>query len=453
MRLRGFRVVELDGRPAGRDGDARDGGTPRGAVGYPSPGLWDRMIRLERRAEPASPEAVFERTTRWVAVSGVFYRVVASPVPLAGFLTAAGPGVGARVGAVMTGVLVANLVLLSYVWTRPAPRLLDAPAFLVLDWAVAAGLNLWASSVIPEGTLNAAYHDVFWFYLLGTLALWTCVRGPRAAAVLIVVSVPLQVAMAGLNGVALDADGVLQLVTRVGWLVLSWVVVGIVVSLLHQGARLALVQGVRAGREAQQVQVLRSMHDTVLQTLEAIALRAGQESHPADQRLHEVRAAARGQALALRALLQQPRQAPPGLVAALREVSGNAAARGLRVDLLTDELAHELSPTVRLAVRDAVGEALTNVAKHAGVDGAVVRAVSTSRGVEVTVRDQGSGFDPEDVLLGHPGFGISQSVLGRMAEVGGRGEVRSVPGAGTRVRLWVPLSAVESARPREDGSP
>lgn len=80
---------------------------------------------------------------------------------LAGFLTAADSALAVRMSAVMAGVLVANLVLLTYVWTRPAPQLLDTPAFLAVDWAVAAGLNLWASSAIPDGTLNAAYHDVF----------------------------------------------------------------------------------------------------------------------------------------------------------------------------------------------------------------------------------------------------------------------------------------------------
>jgi signal transduction histidine kinase len=57
--------------------------------------------------------------------------------------------------------------------------------------------------------------------------------------------------------------------------------------------------------------------------------------------------------------------------------------------------------------------------------------------VEVTVRDHGRGFDPEAERGGFD-FGIEQSITGRMREVGGRAELWSAPGRGTRVMLWGP---------------
>jgi hypothetical protein len=55
--------------------------------------------------------------------------------------------------------------------------------------------------------------------------------------------------------------------------------------------------------------------------------------------------------------------------------------------------------------------------------------------VAVTVRDDGPGFDQACHL---PGFGIRE-ILGRqLEEVGGTGEVQSLPGDGTQVRITVP---------------
>jgi signal transduction histidine kinase len=52
----------------------------------------------------------------------------------------------------------------------------------------------------------------------------------------------------------------------------------------------------------------------------------------------------------------------------------------------------------------------------------------------VTVSDDGRGFD-----AGHGwGFGIRHSLVERLAEVDGGAEIRSAPGRGTAVGLWVP---------------
>lgn len=83
----------------------------------------------------------------------------------------------------------------------------------------------------------------------------------------------------------------------------------------------------------------------------------------------------------------------------------------------------------------AAAEALRNSVRHAGPD--------AGRGVELqvhpgrlrlVVRDDGPGFDPDDV---HPArIGVRGSVLGRMRALdGGRAELRTAPGSGTEVIL------------------
>jgi signal transduction histidine kinase len=177
--------------------------------------------------------------------------------------------------------------------------------------------------------------------------------------------------------------------------------------------------------------------------LEAIALRAGMDdaadnSAPA-QRLQEVRATALQQAAELRVVLREDsaRQGHDKLASGLRALAGEFLRRGLHTELVTGGLDRDPPPPVAAALVGATREALTNVAKHAGSGRAVVRAVSRPDGVEVTVRDHGRGFDPT-ADRGRFGFGIEQSITRRMHEVGGRAELWSAPGRGTRVTLWGP---------------
>ena len=72
-------------------------------------------------------------------------------------------------------------------------------------------------------------------------------------------------------------------------------------------------------------------------------------------------------------------------------------------------------------------EALTNVARHAGPARARVHAgPADGGGVTVEVADDGAGFDPAAVPASRRG--IRESLVGRMAAVGGTAAVSSVPG-------------------------
>ncbi|MCD5351068.1 sensor histidine kinase [Kineosporia mesophila] len=86
-----------------------------------------------------------------------------------------------------------------------------------------------------------------------------------------------------------------------------------------------------------------------------------------------------------------------------------------------------------LAIRDSVREALTNVARHAGVPEATLSISREASGLVVEIRDQGVGFAPDRIPLTRRG--ISESITARMTRAGGVGTVSSVPGSGTVVRL------------------
>ncbi len=122
------------------------------------------------------------------------------------------------------------------------------------------------------------------------------------------------------------------------------------------------------------------------------------------------------------------------LTSRMQAVAQEFAGRGLQVDLLTAEVTAEPPGEVIDAMAGAVHESLANVLKHAGVSRVVVRVVSDESGPRVTVRDQGKGFDPSKV---GGGFGMDNSIKGRLAEVAGEARITSSPGRGTRVDLVV----------------
>jgi signal transduction histidine kinase len=147
---------------------------------------------------------------------------------------------------------------------------------------------------------------------------------------------------------------------------------------------------------------------------------------------------ARAQERDLRAwLFDSPADGATTLAAALREAAAAVEDdHGVPVEVvcvgdapLTDD-----SRTIVLAAR----EAIANAARHSGAALVDVYAEATPAGIEVFVRDRGAGFDPEDIAADRQG--IRSSILGRMDRHGGTATVRSTPGEGTEVRLFMPTT-------------
>jgi signal transduction histidine kinase len=84
-----------------------------------------------------------------------------------------------------------------------------------------------------------------------------------------------------------------------------------------------------------------------------------------------------------------------------------------------------------------VKEALSNVEKHAGPEARCWVAVEDLGGqVLLSVRDDGVGTTPDQLAKdGH--LGVSQSIRGRIADLGGSVTVRTAPGEGTEWEMKV----------------
>jgi signal transduction histidine kinase len=169
------------------------------------------------------------------------------------------------------------------------------------------------------------------------------------------------------------------------------------------------------------------LHDSVLQTL---ALVQRQAHDPV-----AVARLARRQEHALRTWMAGETELfSETLVAALRDVVAAVEdEEGVTIELaaIGDR---GLDPAGEALVA-AAREALRNAARHGGGAAVVVFAEVTATGVEVFIRDEGPGFDPEAVPSERRG--LRDAVIGRMSAVGGRASVESAPGEGTEIALRI----------------
>jgi signal transduction histidine kinase len=84
----------------------------------------------------------------------------------------------------------------------------------------------------------------------------------------------------------------------------------------------------------------------------------------------------------------------------------------------------------------ALAECLENVRRHSGVTQAHVTITDDDTTVRALVTDAGVGFNIEDIDDAKLGF--TESVVGRLRDVGGNARLFSAPGSGTTVVLEVP---------------
>lgn len=126
------------------------------------------------------------------------------------------------------------------------------------------------------------------------------------------------------------------------------------------------------------------------------------------------------------------------------------AKHGLTVEV---SIQPDLSPQradVRSILFESAREALFNVVKHAGCDRAWVELEPDEPGwLRLVIRDEGDGFDSGRLGRGEAdgtGFGLL-AMRERLRVLGGRCEIDSRPGQGTRVTLTAPLAADAATRP------
>jgi nitrate/nitrite-specific signal transduction histidine kinase len=217
--------------------------------------------------------------------------------------------------------------------------------------------------------------------------------------------------------------------------------------LTAENARLAILD--------ERDRIARELHDGLAQTLAAIAMHG-----------ERVRAAlAEGNLAAARVAIERIERASDAAYADVREAIVGlragadvdfAAAVERTADWFEDTTGiavtvsvmqidmRALPPLVELQLLRIVQESLTNARKHAGASQVwITLATDLRRDVRLTIRDDGSGFDPDHLPRGdrqHFGLLIMRE---RAESLGGILTITSTPGHGTTIAVTLPSSAAE----------
>jgi signal transduction histidine kinase len=201
-----------------------------------------------------------------------------------------------------------------------------------------------------------------------------------------------------------------------------------------------------AAAEAERARWARELHDETLQALGSLRLvlsagaRAGEleaMSRAIAQSLEQLEL----DTATLRGLITELRPAALdqlGLEPAVLALIDRFRASGLDVDVNIDLARGQdrLKPELETGIYRIVQEALTNAVKHGDAERAAVELVEDERGIHVSIRDDGEGFEPTAATDGFGLLGMHERVELLQGEL----TVESAPGNGTQISVSLPPS-------------
>jgi signal transduction histidine kinase len=350
----------------------------------------------------------------------------------------------------------------------PAFRLLTASLSALLIGDTLYGLSQLTAEFVPGGALDLGW--VLFFVGLGATALHPSMRSlseqlppptPRLTwprRILLTAATLMAPAMLVIQTIrhqSIDVE-----VNAVGSVVLFVLLTARMTGLAGQSARQeererALTKVLEATQQ-ERIRLAADLHDGPVQELTAMSY--GLER--VDRRLQSQGPDAARELLAeqkeqlitvtrtMRNLLSELR--PPaidehGLAGALK-LHGYAFAKQAKVNVNVEAQVDERpAPEVETIVYRVVQESLTNVAKHARASNVWIRLNADGRHVDLTVRDDGSGFDPDQAaqLLKNGHYGLA-GMRERVELGGGRLDLHSWPGQGTTIHVELAPQFVSS---------
>jgi signal transduction histidine kinase len=126
----------------------------------------------------------------------------------------------------------------------------------------------------------------------------------------------------------------------------------------------------------------------------------------------------------------------PAIEDQIREV---AKRTGLSVSLTVNHVPGSLPLDHSSCLFRVLQESLQNVVKHAKATEVSVKLCGSSKGVGMSITDDGKGFDAQDRDAHHKGLGLV-NMRERLRLLGGFLRIHAQPGNGTKVCAWLPFA-------------
>jgi signal transduction histidine kinase len=277
-------------------------------------------------------------------------------------------------------------------------------------------------------------------WVAATVLGWAVWRGRRGGLAAAVVLAACDLLEAGRPATATSTTTLNSVVL----LLLTGLIVGYAVEVIRAGrAEMSVAVAVQAAT-AERERLARDIHDSVLQVLGLVhreGLDGAGAATPVASRLPEL---AGELEVRLRTLITTgpagpPQDAGPDAEADLRATLSRRA--GTRVTVSAPAQPVCLPAGLVAALDAATAAALDNVRRHAGPQARAWILLEAEPGqVTVSVRDDGPGLPPGrlEAARAEGRIGVSGSIVGRLAELGGRVEILSAPGQGTEIEMRVP---------------
>src|SRR5262249_1457902 len=202
-----------------------------------------------------------------------------------------------------------------------------------------------------------------------------------------------------------------------------------------------------AAQEHERARIARELHDDVGQRMALLQFNLTRFSGTTD-----LSAGARadvGEMVDMSSqIVSVPRSLSPELHPATLDIVGREMAikglcrdfhrqHGLEIRYSSRDVPRQLERSVSICAFRIAQEALRNVVKHSGATAAIVELAGEGGRLVLSVSDSGSGFDV-DAVDERAGLGLI-SMRERLRLIKGHLSIQSMPRAGTRIRVEVPL--------------
>ena len=244
------------------------------------------------------------------------------------------------------------------------------------------------------------------------------------------------------------------------WFQLGCVVCAGLATLLVYRLRLrqvtAQVRQRLEGRFEERERIARELHDTLLQSFQALLLHLHVASNLLSKRPEEGKQKLDSAIDRAAKAIKEGRDAVQGLrastietndlAAALNTIAAELAANQTNqnspvFDLQVEGASRDLHPILRDDVYRIAGEAMRNAFLHGEATRVEVEIHYDERQLQLRIRDDGKGIDPQIVTeKGRPGHWGLRGMHERAKHVGGNLEVWSKPDSGTEIELTIPAS-------------